>query len=68
MESINKELADKLYDKIDDCMWLKESQLKLIEILIEEFFDDDSPPLYYEKVGCKPCWRCHGTGTNEGMA
>lgn len=62
MNPINKELAEKLIKLV-----LEDSYQASPQELITVFFES-LPPIYYEKTGCKPCWRCHGTGTNESMS
>lgn len=61
MESINKELSLCLQNEL----FMADGEDNLLAV-VEKFFEG-LPPIYYKRTGCKPCWRCHGTGTNEGM-
>lgn len=63
MLSVNEYIAEKL----KEIVWEQTVQMSDVYLLIDKFFED-LPNLCFDKAVCKPCWRCHGTGTNEGMA
>lgn len=68
MESVNKQLCEELCSTIDNYVFIDESKFKLVRIIVSDFFRN-TPDIYFEKpTTCKPCWRCHGTGTNESMS